>query len=210
MSNLGFYENMTTFISKVGGPGRFKLLCAGAFALVFIAGHETKGSAVESKVIDFVVSKTKESKQLFSSFSKQRVAGSGNKCAEKTFVVYEDCDCHNDLILKEGDIIRIIRRDGDVALISLNGEDNPFYVSFRALQNCLELRNEKQKGKMAQMEELDESIDYDSLEQHKYSDSGENVFYTCPKCGGEYLASFIVEESGETMCIDCWSSEYGD
>ena len=56
----------------------------------------------------------------------------------------------------------------------------------------------------------DENVDYDSLEQHTYADSGDLVFYTCPICGGEYLATFIVEENGETMCIDCWDERYGD
>ena len=50
---------------------------------------------------------------------------------------------------------------------------------------------------------FDENVDYDSLEQHLYKDTGDAIFYTCPKCGGEYLATFIVEEKGETMCIDC-------
>ena len=51
-----------------------------------------------------------------------------------------------------------------------------------------------------------ENVDYDNLEQHTYPDSPRNIFYTCPKCGGEYLATFITEENGETMCIDCLSS----
>ena len=53
----------------------------------------------------------------------------------------------------------------------------------------------------------DENVDYDSLEQHTYEDSGNAIFYTCPKCGGEYLATFMTEEYGETMCIDCWSKK---
>lgn len=56
----------------------------------------------------------------------------------------------------------------------------------------------------------DENVNYDELEQHTYPDSGDNVFYTCPICGGEYLATFITEEDGRTMCIDCWSERYGD
>lgn len=51
----------------------------------------------------------------------------------------------------------------------------------------------------------DDDVDYETLEQHTYADSGNSVFYTCPKYGGEYLATFIVEENGETMCIDCAS-----
>ena len=51
----------------------------------------------------------------------------------------------------------------------------------------------------------DENVDYESLEQHTYDDAPGYIFYTCPKCGREYLASFIIDEYGETMCIDCWS-----
>lgn len=50
----------------------------------------------------------------------------------------------------------------------------------------------------------DDNVDYNSLKQQIYEDTGDAVFYTCPKCGGEYLATFIIEESGEAMCIDCW------
>lgn len=56
----------------------------------------------------------------------------------------------------------------------------------------------------------DEDVNYDELEQHSYADSGDAVFYTCPLCGGEYLATFIVSENGETMCIDCWGERNGD
>ena len=55
----------------------------------------------------------------------------------------------------------------------------------------------------------DANVDYDALEQHTYSDSGDHIFYTCPKCGGEYLATFITEEDGEAMCLDCWNKYYG-
>ena len=55
----------------------------------------------------------------------------------------------------------------------------------------------------------DEDVNYDELEQHTYTDSGDAVFYTCPICGGEYLAAFIVSEKGETMCIDCWGERNG-
>ena len=27
------------------------------------------------------------------------------------------------------------------------------------------------------------------------------IFYTCPKCGSEYLATLITEDDGEVMCI---------
>ncbi len=53
-------------------------------------------------------------------------------------------------------------------------------------------------------------IDFDELEQHIYDDSGDNVFNTCPKCGGEYLDTFITKEDGFVMCIDCWSAMHQD
>lgn len=51
--------------------------------------------------------------------------------------------------------------------------------------------------------EYDPNVDYDELEQHTYPDEGDEVFYVCPRCGNEYLATFIVEEGGRTMCVDC-------
>ena len=55
--------------------------------------------------------------------------------------------------------------------------------------------------------DYDPNVDYESLEQHTYDDSKGYVFYTCPRCGGEYLATFIIEDDGETMCIDCWNEK---
>ncbi len=56
--------------------------------------------------------------------------------------------------------------------------------------------------------EYDPNVNYDELEQHRYKDSPGYIFYTCPKCGREYLATFITEDDGETMCIDCWSERH--
>lgn len=56
----------------------------------------------------------------------------------------------------------------------------------------------------------DDNVNYDTLEQHTYEDSGDAVFYTCPICSGEYLATFITKENGQTMCIDCSSELYSD
>lgn len=56
----------------------------------------------------------------------------------------------------------------------------------------------------------DENVDYDELEQHEYNDTEGYIFYTCPICKGEYLATFITQENGQTMCIDCWNKMYGN
>ena len=54
----------------------------------------------------------------------------------------------------------------------------------------------------------DDNVNYDSLEQHTYDDTPGCIFYTCPKCGQEYLATFISDEDGEVMCIDCLSKRW--
>ena len=46
--------------------------------------------------------------------------------------------------------------------------------------------------------------------QNTYDDAPGHIFYTCPKCGNEYLATFITKEHGEVMCIDCWNERYGN
>ncbi len=55
----------------------------------------------------------------------------------------------------------------------------------------------------------DANVNYDELEQHTYDDSPGEVFYTCPICGEEYLETFITEQDGEVMCIDCWNERFG-
>lgn len=55
----------------------------------------------------------------------------------------------------------------------------------------------------------DPDINYDELEQHTYKDTPEKIFYICPKCGREYLDSFITEQNGDVMCIDCWEEYFG-
>lgn len=57
--------------------------------------------------------------------------------------------------------------------------------------------------------EYDPNVNYDELEQHTYEDAPGEIFYTCPRCGREYLATFIFEENGEVMCVDCWSELHG-
>lgn len=53
-------------------------------------------------------------------------------------------------------------------------------------------------------------INYDELEQRVYKDEGDEIFYVCPICGGEYLEDFITQIDGETMCIDCWHEREGE
>ena len=52
--------------------------------------------------------------------------------------------------------------------------------------------------------EYNKNVNYDALEQHIYDEAPGYDFYACPRCGRDYLATFIIEERGEVMCIDCW------
>ena len=54
------------------------------------------------------------------------------------------------------------------------------------------------------------NVNYNELEQHTYTDSRNNIFYTCPRCGGEYVDTFIIKEEGRKMCIDCRSKIYSE
>ena len=47
----------------------------------------------------------------------------------------------------------------------------------------------------------DDNVDYDALEQHTYEDSGDDVFYTCPICGGEYLATLLQKKMGKLCAL---------
>ena len=51
----------------------------------------------------------------------------------------------------------------------------------------------------------DDGVYLGSLEQHTYSDSPGDIFYTCPRCSREYLEVFLHNVDGEIMCIDCWN-----
>lgn len=44
------------------------------------------------------------------------------------------------------------------------------------------------------------AFSFSELEKHRYP---EGTFYTCPKCGGEYLRSFFVKTSEGLMCVEC-------
>ncbi len=64
---------------------------------------------------------------------------------------------------------------------------------------------DREGGIMKDKVTLDPRVDYDSLKKRRYSDSPGYTFYVCPRCGREYLATFITESDGEVKCIDCWN-----
>ena len=70
-----------------------------------------------------------------------------------------------------------------------------------------------EKGNVELVESVNEELDDDTESEQVYtcSDCGVTLplkemkknLYVCPKCGKEFLATFIIEENGETMCVDC-------
>lgn len=117
MSNLGWYQVMTTVAKKVGGPKQL-------FALVVTASF-TIGGTVTAGVIKI---KDKLSTQL----DKKKKAAT----AEKTYTVKAESKSKEGLLFKAGDTFRILETDGDAGLIEILGnENNPYFISLGFLQS---------------------------------------------------------------------------
>lgn len=107
MSNLGWYQIMTTVAKKVGGPVNLFLLTLGAGGALY------KGSEVvvkkAYKTIKNLNDKTSEVKQY-----KVSTRGESGK----------------DLVLDSGDTYRVLASDGDSVLIEKIGDsNNPYFAS---------------------------------------------------------------------------------
>lgn len=117
MSNLGWYQVMTTIAKKVGGPKQL-------FALVVTASF-TFGGTVTAGVIAI---KEKISTQV----DKKKNAAT----AEKKYTVKVESQSKEGLLFKAGDTFRILETDGDAGLIEIIGdENNPYFVSLGFLQS---------------------------------------------------------------------------
>ena len=113
MSNLGWYQLMTTVAKKVGGPKRL--------LLIIVSGSSAVTLGIQ-RVIKLICKKGKE---------ENNKDNGGNTETEKYTAGYT---------FKAGDTIRVVENDGDAGLVVINGdEDNPVFVSLEALkkQMCL-------------------------------------------------------------------------
>ena len=107
MSNLGWYQVMTTAAKKVGGPKNLFLLTLSAGGVLY------KGSEVAIKQV------VKKVKNL-------------NKKPEaiKTYTATANGKGSKDLILNIGDTYRILETDGESVLMEKIGDsNNPYFVS---------------------------------------------------------------------------------
>ena len=108
MSNLGWYQWITTASKKVGGPLNLLAIIGGSC----LAVGGTVGSVITNKYRDL------------------KTLG--------TYSVKKDAEIKKiKLVLKTGDQIAILAADDDSILIVKNGDkDNPYFVSADFLMGC--------------------------------------------------------------------------
>ncbi len=111
MSNLGWYQIMTTVAKKCGGPLKLFGLVAGGGALVGVAG--TKGV------------------EALAGFVKNR-ATEKNRDIEKS-LIYNVCKegvSNEGLQFHVGDTFKVLERDGNAVLIEkIDDDNNPYFVA---------------------------------------------------------------------------------
>lgn len=123
MSNLGWYQVMTTLAKKVGGPLKLAGLLVGGGAALG-GGAVVGGQKVAKKVNQYRDKKKK---------------------AEEAAVVYEvhtDGKSNEGLVFTVGDRFRILETDGDAVLIEKIGDkQNPYFVSGKFLASISDYKN---------------------------------------------------------------------
>lgn len=111
MSNLGWYQILTTAAKKVGGPKNLIGILLGTGAIL-------GGGAV--KIKNEVDKKINE---------KQKAAK-----AAKVYIVEKEGYSNEGLHFKKGDTFKLLEADGDVGLIEIIGDNkSPYYVSLKFL-----------------------------------------------------------------------------
>lgn len=115
MSNLGWYQTITTLSKKLGGP---KNLCA----IVL-------GSGI---VIGYLVDEAKNA--VKKKYSVKKDENRRIDDSKKIYTIAEDCCSNEGLKFNLGDRFRILERDGDVGLLErMDDSNNPYYVSLKFL-----------------------------------------------------------------------------
>ncbi len=121
MGNLGGYQWITTFIKSVGGPAKAAKYAAGAAGLIFVAGGAAYAGGEQAiKAI------------------KARVEKRAVPCATQgqTFTITAEADAGGGLILRAGDMIRVLERDEDAILVEvIDDPNNPYVVSGELLKS---------------------------------------------------------------------------
>ena len=111
MSNLGWYQVITTWSKKVGGPLNLLGIVSGVGALGGVAG--TKGAEA---IAD----------------SRKKKAAEKKKAIEllKTYTVSKEGVSNEGLQFHVGETFKVLERDGNAVLIEKMGDDNnPYFVA---------------------------------------------------------------------------------
>ncbi len=115
MSNLGWYQILTTMAKKVGGPKILIALLAGGGALLG-GGAVAGGNAIKKKVS--------------SELEKKRQA----EMRAKVYTVKKEGKSNEGILFLEGETFKVLEVDGDAGLIEKIGDDNnPYFVSRKFL-----------------------------------------------------------------------------
>lgn len=116
MSNLGWYQILTTIAKKVGGPRNLIALIAGGGAVA--GGVAVVGGVAIKKKVDEALEQKKQA-----------------EVAAIVYTVTKESKSNEGLIFKKGTQFKVLETDGDAALIEiLDAENNPYFVSAAFLE----------------------------------------------------------------------------
>ncbi len=117
MSNLGWYQILTTLAKKVGGPKQLMGLLIGSGALLGV-GAVSAGSALKKKITSEIEKK---------------------RNTEKAAVIYTvsvEGTSNEGLHFKVDDKFKVLDNDGDAGLVEVIGDSNsPYFVSIKFLSS---------------------------------------------------------------------------
>ena len=124
MSNLGWYQLMTTFAKKVGGPKRFMSMLFGGGALT--GGTLVWGGSKIKKIICKELKKKEDARK-----------------AAIIYTVDKNAKSKEGLAFVAGDRFKILEKIDDAALIEKLGDNNnPYFVSCKFLASISDYLNE--------------------------------------------------------------------
>ena len=123
MSNLGWYQVMTTAAKKVGGPLKLAGLVLGS-GMAIGGGTVLGGQAVAKKIGKKLDEKKREAESAV------------------IYKVHTEGKSNEGLLFSVDDTFKVLEIDGDAALIEKIGdENNPYYVSARFLRGISDYTN---------------------------------------------------------------------
>ena len=115
MSNLGWYQVLTTMAKAVGGPKRLIGILIGGGAVIG-GGVVAGGTALKKKVTNELNEKKKAAE------------------AAVIYTVNTEGKSNEGLLFKVGDRFKVLETDGDAGLIDIiNDENSPYFVSLKFL-----------------------------------------------------------------------------